>query len=154
MNNKKKNIELQDEITVDEYKAWLTGLLRGKGNTLPNLDDWKSIKKMTDKIVPDVVEVPINKFNYQFQSPQVMETPAPWHEQPSNENVTISVGTGNPYQDSVCVGSLAGGHYGCYGGSHASSYAPATEEEISQYKGDAFKELGLTEVAKLVGYKK
>lgn len=72
-----KNIELKDEITLDEYKAWLTGMLRGKGNQLPDLNDWKAIKKMTDKIIPDVVEVQ-NPMPYIAPTPYVEPEPLPW----------------------------------------------------------------------------
>lgn len=84
-----KNIELKDEITLDEYKAWLTGMLRGKGNKLPDLTDWKAIKKMTDKIIPDVVEV---------QNPMPWPQPTPYVEPRKYEwweTQPTCIGTGN-----------------------------------------------------------
>jgi len=51
------SVELKDEITFDEFKAWMNGLVRGKGSQLPNIDDWRMIKKMMDKVVPDVEKI-------------------------------------------------------------------------------------------------
>ena len=94
------NIELKDEISVDEYKAWLTGLLRGKGSQLPDLKDWKAIKKMTDKIVPDVVETTPWTIAPTYVPPATFDTPSPlwWENQPTcggtgqtdGDNITIS----------------------------------------------------------------
>lgn len=55
------NVELKEDITFDEFKAWLTGLIRGKGGALPDLDDWRNIKEMIDKVVPEkeIVNIPI-----------------------------------------------------------------------------------------------
>ena len=49
------NIELKETITLDEYKAQFSGLMRGKGTRVPDSNDWDAIKKLTDKVVPDVV---------------------------------------------------------------------------------------------------
>lgn len=110
---KTKNIELQDEITVDEYKAWLTGLLRGKGSQLPDLNDWKMIKKMTDKIVPEVVEVPAPAWP-QYPTPQYPTTPEPqpwWLTQPTciPPQTWISSGSnsGRIDGDNITIGSLS-----------------------------------------------
>lgn len=40
----------KETITIKEFKAWLTGLVVGKGGALPDLDDWKMIKQMIDKV--------------------------------------------------------------------------------------------------------
>lgn len=55
------NVELKEDITFDEFKAWLTGLIRGKGGALPDLDDWRKIKDMIDKVVPEkeIVNIPM-----------------------------------------------------------------------------------------------
>lgn len=47
-------IDTEEEITFAEFKAWLAGLIRGKRGALPDLEDWKAIKKLMDKVVPDV----------------------------------------------------------------------------------------------------
>ena len=43
-------VEDQDTLTVKEFKAWLVGMIRGKRGAIPDLDDWKQIKKMLDKV--------------------------------------------------------------------------------------------------------
>ena len=50
-------VENKEAISVDEFKAWLVGLIRGKNGTLPNLDDWKQIKIMLDKVQGEKVVV-------------------------------------------------------------------------------------------------
>jgi len=45
-----KNVENKEEITFNEFRAWLTGVLRGKRGQLPDLNDWKQIKIMMDKV--------------------------------------------------------------------------------------------------------
>jgi len=52
------SVELKEEITFDEFKAWMNGLLRGTGKSCPGAEDWRAIYKMMDKVVPDQVEVP------------------------------------------------------------------------------------------------
>lgn len=47
------NVELKEEISFDEFKAWMNGLVRGRGQALPSLEDWRVIKQMMDKVVPD-----------------------------------------------------------------------------------------------------
>lgn len=46
-------IENKETISFDEFRAWMTGLIVGKRGALPDLDDWKMIKKMMDKVVPE-----------------------------------------------------------------------------------------------------
>lgn len=42
---------INDEtIDFKEFRAWLTGLIVGKRGALPDLDDWKQIKIMIDKV--------------------------------------------------------------------------------------------------------
>ncbi len=48
-----KSTEVKEEITFNEFKAWLTGLIRGKRGQLPDLEDWKQIKVMVDKVEPE-----------------------------------------------------------------------------------------------------
>ena len=52
------NVETKEQITITEFKAWLTGLIRGKQGSLPNLDDWREIKKMLDKVQEEPTTVP------------------------------------------------------------------------------------------------
>lgn len=109
---KTKNIELKDEITVEEYKAWLTGLLRGKGSQLPDLNDWKVIKKMTDKIVPDVVEVPQPTWPQYPSEPYKFPDPQPWWlTQPSTclpeKTWVSSYSTYGTNDNKIAIGSSA-----------------------------------------------
>lgn len=69
MNNK-------ETITFDEFRAWLTGLIEGKRGALPDLDDWKKIKKMLDKVVPEK-ETEIVNIPTPFPMPAAPE-PKPW----------------------------------------------------------------------------
>lgn len=52
-------MEHKEKITLDEFKAWLTGLIVGKRGALPDVKDWKKIKQMLDKVEPETVEVPV-----------------------------------------------------------------------------------------------
>jgi len=51
-----KNIENKEEITFNEFRAWMTGLIRGKRGSLPDLEDWKQIKVMMDKVEEREIE--------------------------------------------------------------------------------------------------
>lgn len=51
--NKTIMVESKETITFAEFQAWLTGLIRGKAGALPDLDDWRMIKKMLDKVVAE-----------------------------------------------------------------------------------------------------
>lgn len=44
--------EIKETITFDEFQAWLTGLIRGMNGQLPGVDEWKQIKQMMNKVVP------------------------------------------------------------------------------------------------------
>lgn len=44
----------ENTITFNEFKSFITGLIRGKKGVLPDVDDWAEIKKMMDKVVPEV----------------------------------------------------------------------------------------------------
>lgn len=74
--NKKMKIDIKskEEISFDEFKAWINGLLYGKGRAVPDADDWKEIKNMLEKVVPDVVEMqnPETPFFPTLPHPQVV----------------------------------------------------------------------------------
>jgi len=53
-----KNLENAEKITYNELRAWMTGLIRGKRGAIPDLEDWKQIKIMMDKVQPEVVTIP------------------------------------------------------------------------------------------------
>jgi len=174
------NIEQKAEISLDEYKAWLAGLLRGKGKALPNLADWNTINIMADKIVADIVEVQ-NPMTPSLPTPFTPAT-APWYDAPpcgtagqDGDNITIAEGTTNiaisnsiddcisiGYTDSegiaadcVTIGNITGGPYGGYG-------APASLSNITcTYTGNPepisiladLSGVQLAEMAKQLGIK-
>ena len=39
-------IEDRETISFDEFQMWLAGLIRGKQGAIPDLEDWRLIKKM------------------------------------------------------------------------------------------------------------
>ena len=59
------NVETQETITFVEFRSWLAGLIRGKKGALPDLDDWRVIKEMIDKVTPEerVITVPTQPFS-------------------------------------------------------------------------------------------
>ena len=44
-------IERRNTITFGEFKCWLRGLIEGKRGVIPDIEDWKRIKQMMDKVV-------------------------------------------------------------------------------------------------------
>ena len=48
-----KDIEIEESITFDQFKAWMVGLIEGKRGALPDIHDWKRIKQMMDKVKPE-----------------------------------------------------------------------------------------------------
>jgi len=40
----------KETISFQEFRAWLTGLIVGRRGALPDLDDWRQIKVMIDKV--------------------------------------------------------------------------------------------------------
>lgn len=98
--------ELKEEISFDEFKAWMNGLVRGKGSVLPSLEDWRMIKKMMDKVVPDKEQIiqhtPI--YTQPYTQPGTFPYPAtPWCG--TTDQHTKPLGSSGNY-----------GSYGCYGG--------------------------------------
>ena len=116
-------IEDRETITFAEFQMWLAGLIRGKQGAIPDLDDWKLIKMMIDKVEPEkeivkeyitipaprepdpspwpMIPTPVTP----FPSP-VSPTPEPWHpwspnpwEKPTYPNqpyIWSTDGTGSP----------------------------------------------------------
>lgn len=41
---------IEETITIAEFKSWLAGLIQGKRGALPDMEDWKLIKQMLDKV--------------------------------------------------------------------------------------------------------
>ncbi len=119
-------VELKEEITFDEFKAWMMGLVRGKGSKLPNIDDWRIIKTMMDKVVPD-------KETIIQHTPIYTHPPAPTWEQP-NKYPTPGPWCG----DKINTGSWTSypepfGGYGGYGGT---AISPHTHDIATHGYGD------------------
>lgn len=71
------NINEKKTITFDEFRAWLTGLIVGKRGALPDIDDWKMIKEMMDKVVPEneIVTMPRPPLREDRTSPSIPQHP-------------------------------------------------------------------------------
>jgi len=70
-------VENKNEITINEFKAWLVGLIRGKNGDLPNLDDWKQIKTMLDKVQEETVYVEKEVMPWSPYTPSYPYQPSP-----------------------------------------------------------------------------
>ena len=131
---KSKNVEIditaKDEISFDEFKAWINGLLYGKGSTIPDEGDWKEIKSMMERVIPDkiVMENPEIPFFPTCPQPQVVpyvspET-EPWKppfEVTCGVNEHDGVAIGMNENDCVAIScdeppSISGGDYGGFAG--------------------------------------
>ncbi len=132
------SVELKEEISFDEFKAWMNGLVRGKGSVLPSIEDWKVIKKMMDKVVPDIEQVyrhtpiyaPETPFEYQKYPQTPME---PW----CVDSTTIPSygGSGPSTLTNISLGSAS------YGGS-----GPLTTNEL-KLKINPGTELKVSQIA-------
>lgn len=96
-----KNTENKEEISFNEFKAWLTGLIRGKRGQLPDVEDWKQIKVMMDKVAPEVefTTLPgIEPYQYQWidhtgYGPLRFTTTCAGAQIPcDNANISVSLG--------------------------------------------------------------
>ena len=96
----------QETITFQEFKAWLTGLIVGKRGVLPDLDDWKEIKKMLDKTVADKETVTIPQPYPVGDTPFITPQPA----QPTWVPTTVPSTTPYPFQ-TWCVSDSSGGDF-------------------------------------------
>ena len=72
-------IENRETITFYEFQMWLAGLIRGKQGAIPDLEDWRLIKKMLDKVEP---EKEIVKEYITVPSPREPD-PSPWPSIPN-----------------------------------------------------------------------
>jgi len=120
------SVELKEEITFDEFKAWMNGLLRGTGKNCPGPEDWRAIYKMMDKVVPDKEEIITQQPTYVptytppedkwYKSPKITDSiipptyvgdlvPNPWevtcsHYGYESTQNTISISSDTPLQTS------------------------------------------------------
>ena len=92
-------VEDKESISVSEFKAWLVGLIRGKSGQLPNIEDWKEIKKMLDKVEEkSIFDTPIP--NYPIYPTY------PSFEEPKNEPYKITYDDHTYVTDHTFSGSL------------------------------------------------
>lgn len=90
--------EQKEEITFNEFAAWLNGLIRGKGGALPDLDDWKQIKKMIEKVQPEKEYIAVPERKLPYHSPEIQYIPTPAYEVwwlPNTENPPFTSFTSN-----------------------------------------------------------
>ena len=48
-----ENLEEAESITIDNYRFWLKEFILGLGGRVPNIEEWKIIKHMLDKVEQD-----------------------------------------------------------------------------------------------------
>lgn len=82
-------VENEKEISLKEFKAWLVGLIRGKNGKLPDLEDWKLIKEMLDKVVSEKELITIKEKEDPF---------SPWKSEPYRYYPPYYVGDPPPGQ--------------------------------------------------------
>ena len=115
-------IKSKEKISFDEFKAWVNGLLYGKGRTVPDADDWKEIKNMMEKVVPDVVEMQDTETPFFPTLPQAPivayttpHTPKPWWKtQPTCEHNNNSNDM-TPYREGIYSVPIKGSYGGFSG---------------------------------------
>jgi hypothetical protein len=64
--------ESKSYVSFEEFRAWLLGLIQGKKGVLPDIDDWKLIKKMLDKVDPT-----IDASKHDQDAPKIVPIPLP-----------------------------------------------------------------------------
>lgn len=77
-----KNTEGKEEISFNEFKAWLTGLIHGKRGQLPDLEDWKQIKVMMDKVELEVETIYVPAPTAPYPTPWYISNPPPFTTTP------------------------------------------------------------------------
>jgi len=99
------NVEEKETITIEEYKAWLTGLMYGLGHDEPTKETVGMIATMTNKVVEKSV-VPYNPGT--FIPPNIGEKYPWWTNQPTcGSNGTDGDNTTFGEPVSICGGSTA-----------------------------------------------
>lgn len=88
MKKDNNGFENKETITFHEYQAWMTGLIVGKRGALPDLADWKMIKKMMDKVKAEKETVYL---------PSVSPDPFPYNPWNENTHPYISNPSPSPY---------------------------------------------------------
>lgn len=78
----------EDTITIGEFKMWLSGFIQGKEGRIPDLEDWKEIKRMLDRVKDE-------KKNGDFIWPYpTIPYPTIYSDPPYTREYYISDGTG------------------------------------------------------------
>lgn len=117
----------KETITFNEFKAWLTGLVVGKKGALPDIDDWKQIKKMMDKVVSEekIVTIPVPSDPVEPQPIWITQQPVWIAPQPHTgdpqpwEQPVVWCSNGNDLQVSDNMGhhvtiNVQEGHQDCF----------------------------------------
>jgi len=89
-------MKLEDKatITIDEFKAFLAGLICGKNGAIPDKDDWVLIKKMLDKVYmePVYIKEPYQPAYYPFWYSTPGISPNTYKPAPYTPNVWCTSG--------------------------------------------------------------
>lgn len=95
-----------DPISIDEFRSFLTGLIIGKGGALPDLNDWKIIKKMLDRVtadeiitLPQLPSMPIDPFR---------SNPPPFAPYPHHPPFAPNIFAPNPFNQPTWIGDNTG----------------------------------------------
>lgn len=98
----------KETITFNEFRAWLTGLIVGKRGELPDLEDWKQIKEMLDKVVAEKETITIPQIQPTRPHPDLVPIQVPTPQPHWTDH------TGYPPYGTWCSGSTVtvGGSFG------------------------------------------
>ena len=133
--NKKMKIDIKskEKISFGEFKAWINGMLYGKGRFLPNSADWKEIKQMMEKVVPDVVEMqnPETPFFPTLPSTPIVPYDAPEVE-PLKPPFTVTCGVNENDGCNIGVGDSLTSTNSNYGGFAGFGISAGYEKHIKE----------------------
>lgn len=111
----KNEIEKEKDITFDEFKSWMNGLVYGKGKDVPDARDWKLIKQMMERVVPDKVEIQIPAPWPTIPTPPVLPYTEPYtspNTTPFKWEPTCSIGDSISTYGKLTIGDVSGSDYG------------------------------------------
>ena len=96
-----KNIEEQENVTFDEFRAWLSGLIVGKRGALPDVDDWRKIKNMLDRVHPETITVTEPQYVPPYVPPYISPNPPPFCPAPIIWNDSMNDNTTPIWNDTM-----------------------------------------------------
>lgn len=64
------DFENKTSLTIEEFKAFMSGLIQGKNGALPDQEDWKIINTMLGKVQPSSpTYIPYTPYNWWWNQP-------------------------------------------------------------------------------------